>query len=198
MEDTINKDDAMLEEMLRDVEEFASETKTGTVVHKGDEDVPAPVIISSIEGGGKVKVYDTKTGEMSWVLYNRDTGGMLRGALRQKNPDGTHRFQLKKPPFEPPKGTLRCYLHPDNPERELYNKMGLPVCRKSNITAPYMVEKHMKNRHPTAWAIIEKEKVDREKKEDREFNRSLISLASGKTVGTPEAPLYVSKKDKQK
>lgn len=190
--------DEVLEELMRDVKEHSSETQVGTVVHKGDGEVPVPMVISSITGGGKVKVYDTRTGEMSWVLYNPDTGGMLRTILRRKRSDGTYVFSLKKPSFEPVRGILKCFLHPDNPNRERYSKMGLPVCRKSNLTAPYMVEKHMRNRHPTAWAIIEKEKLDKEKAEDREFQRGIIGLAKGTTIGTPEAPLYVSDKDKAK
>ena len=175
------------------MKEHSSETTVGTVVHKGDGETP-PMIVSSITGGGKVKVYDTLTGEMSWVLYNPDTGGMLKQILRRRRPDGTYVFTTKKPAFEPARGILKCFLHPDNPERKRYDLIGLPVCRKSNLTAPYMVEKHMKNRHPTAWAIIEKEKLDKEKAEDREFQRGIINLAKGKT----EPPLYVSDKDKAK
>ena len=195
MEDTTEKtSDSVLEELMRDVEEHSSETKVGTVVHKGSEEAPAPMVISSIEGGGKVKVYDTLTGEMSWVLYNPDTGGMLRTILRRKRPDGTYIFQLKKPPFEPARGTLKCLLHSTNPNRERYDQMGLPVCRKANLTAPYMVEKHMRNRHPTAWGIIEKEKADKEKAEEREYQRGIIELAKGGS----KAPLYVSDKEKKK
>lgn len=196
MEDT--KADAVLEEMLAGVKEHSSESQVGTVVHKGDGDVP-PMIISSISSGGKVQVYDTKTGEMSWVLYNKDTGGMLRGILKRKRPDGSRIFTLAKPSIEPVRGTLKCLLHPDVIDRERYNTMGLPVCKKSNLTAPYMVEKHMKNRHPSAWAILDKEKQDKEKAEDRSFQRALYEAVGSKAVDkTPEAPLYISKKDKAK
>ncbi len=184
----------ILDQMLLDVKEHQGETGVGTVVKKGGGDVP-PMIISSISGGGKVKVYDTLTGEMSWVLYNKDTGGMLRGVLTQKRENGTRMYTLDKPNFEPVKGTLQCFLHKDNPNRVHYTEMGLPVCRKSNITAPFMVEQHMKNRHPSAWKIIQREKEDLVKQEEREFQRSIISLAVSKG---DEAPLYVSKKDKLK
>lgn len=52
----------------------------------------------------------------------------------------------------------------------------------------------MKSRHKTAWEAIEEERKDREKKEDRDFQRSIIS----RTVPEEKAPLYVSDKDKKK
>lgn len=197
MNDDNKEQEATLEEMLRDIKEYPGETKVGTIVHKGDAESPAPMVISSITGRGKVQVWDTKTGEMSWVLYNPDTGGMLRGLLKLKYPDGSPRFTTNKPDIEPPRGILKCLLHPEGPNRERYNEVGLPICKKSNITAPYMVEKHMKNRHPSAWAIIEKERVDKEKAEDKEFQRGIINLAKG-SVEPEKAPLYVSNKDKAK
>jgi len=178
---TQDTSEAILEEMLRDLEKEKPEPSgEGDVVSRGDEDTPVPMIISSVTGRGRKQVYDTKTGEMSWVLYNPDTGGMLRAVLRRKREDGTPMFTLRKPSFEPERGVLKCLLHPDNPNRKEYNKMGLPVCKKDNITASYMVERHMKNRHPSAWAIIDKELKDKEKQEDRDFQRGIVELARGK------------------
>jgi len=180
--------DATLEQMLQDAEQktASGEVVSGTVVHKGGDESPAPMIISSITHGDKVKVYDTITGEDSWVLYNPETGGLLRQVLRRKRPDGSRMFDLK-PPLDkmgniirPVRGIHKCLLHKDGPNREHYNQMGLPVCNKDNITAPYMVEKHMKNRHPTAWGIIERERQDAEKKEDRDFQRGIIEMAAGR------------------
>lgn len=204
-QDTNLESNAVLEGMMAEVKEHASETGVGTVVSKGEDGMP-PMIISSVTGGGKVKVYDTLTGEMSWVLYNKDTGGMLRGILAQKRADGTRMYTLNKPAFEPVRGVYQCLLHKDNPNRSHYTEMGLPVCKKSNITAPYMVEQHMRNRHPSAWRIIERERTDREKLDDREFQRGIIEMAAGRRVEEPvielpvedKPPLYVSNKDKAK
>jgi len=196
MEDTTKTEeqkqaDVMIEEMQRDAESVppvGDETKVGTVVHRGDAETPTPIIVSSIEGGDKVYIYDTKTGERSRANKNQ-----LRQILRWQHPDGTYKFTTRKMESKVKAGILKCLLHADNPKREHYDELGLPTCRKSNITAPYMVEQHMKKRHPSAWATIEKERTDAERKEDREFQHAVLSAV------TPEKPpLYVSDKDKKK
>ena len=126
-------------------------------------------MVMDIKDGGLITIYRTTTGEPVKVLKY-----MLPQYLKAKNPDGTLQFTGDKPAFAPKLGTLKCFLHPDGENREHYNELGLPVCRKSNISAPYMVEQHMKKRHPSAWAIIERERTDREKEEDKEFQRMML------------------------
>lgn len=196
MEDTptqTKEEKALIEELIREVEAAPVGGKP-EVIFKGDETLPAPMVASKIYPGGdkgKVYIYDTKTGERSVAL-----GYMLRELLKAKNPDGSTRFTTRKPSFSPKLGTHKCMLHPDNPNRAHYDELGFPTCRKSNLTSPYMVKKHMKSRHKVEFEAIEEERKDREKKEDRDFQRSIIS----RTVPPVEekAPLYVSAKDQKK
>ena len=168
MEDTQKN----IEEMLRDAEALRepSDLLKQPVVHKGDENVPMPMVISTIEGGSFIPLYDTITGERSRVPYN-----MLRQLLRRKRKDGSLVFTTAKPSISPKVGSLKCMLHPEAPNRNHYDELGLPVCRKSNLTSPYMVRRHMEKRHPSAWATIEEERKAKEKIEERDFQRSLLT-----------------------
>jgi hypothetical protein len=150
--------------------------KVKEILHRGDEELPAPMVAGALQSAGYVYIYDSRTGERS--LTNRN---MLPTQLQKKRDDGTPVFTVVKPQAQPARGTLKCLLHPDQPERAQYDALGLPVCLKSNLTSPYQVEQHMRHRHPTEWATIEEERKRKEKEEDREFQRSLLAAAGGKS-----------------
>ena len=194
MEDTITKtkseNDILIEQMLRDAQR-APEPGGGEdkIVSKGDEDTPL-MVITELKSANYVYIYETKTGEAS--VANRN---MLPMLLTIKNPNGANRFTTIRPSVTPVRGTLICLLHLDNPSRKHYTELGLPVCRKSNLTSPYMVMQHVKKRHPSAWATIELERTEKERQEDRALQRLMIQSA---TKETDEAPLYISDKDKGK
>jgi len=174
-ENTTQKD---LEEMLREAEvapEPGESIKEGKVIHKGSEDLPTPIVRSTMESAGYVYIYDTRTGERS--IANRN---MLRQLLRIKREDDTPLFTTVKPPFSPPRGTYKCRLHPDDPERERWDEMGFPVCPKSNLNSPYQVRRHMEKRHKAEWAAMEQERMEKETAEDRELQRTLIKSVKSK------------------
>lgn len=166
METNTNPENAkLIEEMLLEVK---SVPRTAEVIHQGDAAQPAPMVMT-VQDEGLCIIYESTTGEPVTCLRY-----MLSTLLQAKNKDGSRRFvtSTSKIPY---RGSLKCLLHAENPERQHYNELGLPVCRKSNLTAPYMIEQHMKRRHPTAWAIIERERMDVEKEEQRQYDRGLLS-----------------------
>jgi hypothetical protein len=170
-----------LEEMMARAQAAPEPGSKDRVVSKGDVETP-PMVLTELTSAGYVWIYETDTGERSKANRN-----MLDQLLKIRNKDGTFRFTTKKPDNEPVRGTLKCMLHADDPNRAHYAELGLPVCRKSNLTAPYMVEMHMRNRHPSAWATIEKEKFDKEKEEDRAFQRLILKSGlnqAAEKVGT--------------
>lgn len=172
---TIEDTQKDLEEMLRDAEVAPEpgESMRDKVIHKGDEDLPTPMVRSTMESAGWVYIYDTQTGERSTANRN-----MLRQLLRIRRPDGSRVFTTVKPPFEPERGTYKCMLHADDPNRGYYDTLGFPVCRKSNLTSPFMVRRHMEKRHRMEWAAIEQERKDAERAEDRKLQRTLILSAT--------------------
>ena len=187
-EDTQTDNDAMIEEMLREAKEAPEPGTIDRVIHRGDGEQPAPMTLTELTSAGWVYIYETSDGQRSTANRN-----MLKELLKVKNRDGTPRFTTRKPSYEPKRGTLKCLLHEDDPNRAHYSEIGLAICKKSNLTSPYMVTQHMRKRHPVEWQTIEKERIDMEKKEDREFQRNLMAAIKPK-----EAPLYVSKKDREK
>lgn len=154
---------------------------------------------ATVTSAGYTWVYDTNTGVPSKINNNN-----LTNVLRKKREDSSYVFGLKQTVKEVI-GTYKCLLHKSDPNRKHYDELGLPVCPKDNLSAPYHVTRHMQKRHKSEWGIIEHERTDRDKErlsqeraEDREFQKMLISKVSSTSVKTKEAPLYVSNKDKGK
>lgn len=189
MEDTQTNNDALIEEMLRDAKEAPEPGTLDKVIHRGDEKQPAPMTLAELSSAGWVYIYENTDGQRSTANRN-----MLPELLKVKNRDGKPRFTTRKPSYSPKLGTLKCLLHEDDPNRAHYSEIGLATCRKSNLTSPYMITQHMRKRHPVEWQTIEKERTDKEKQEDREFQHALLNRVKPEE----KAPIYVSKKDKVK
>ena len=190
MEDTQKTQEALIQEMLRDakVGEVPSSLRTDPVIHKGDETLQAPMTVKEISSAGYVWVWDSRTYEKIPVLYY-----MLPSKLRQRRPDGSFRFTTTDPGKLPARGTIKCMLHPDGENRKHYDELGFRVCLKGNITNQYQLKQHMIKKHPQEWAAIEAERTDKEKKEDRELQRLLLTnqverqKGAGKTEKNPKA-----------
>lgn len=173
----------------------AEEPEAGRVGDKLEGDDEAlPSVIHTIKSAGWSIIYDTETAEPSMVNNN-----WLTKKLGQKRPNGKPYFTTIKPSSPPKRGTHKCLLHPEHPNRDEWDRMGLPVCHSGNLISPYEVTQHMKKKHSKAWEAIEHERIERERKEDRDYQRKLAEALAGKAeIGTPEAPLYVSDKDKKR
>ena len=169
------QNDVLIEEMIQEAESVPKKGGgAGEVIDKGDEtESRPPIVMSHVSGNDKVFIYDTETGQQSECLRY-----MLTTQLRKKRPNGKPYFTTKRPGVEPRSGAFTCLLHPDREERSHYDEIGLPTCKKSNLTSIHQVERHMQKKHPAEWATIEKERTQREKEEDREFQRSLLNKVS--------------------
>ena len=142
-----------------------------SVVHQGDAEMPLP-LVQVVESAGHVILYDTESFEPS--LFNKN---MVPGIMRLKRPDGKYQWTQTCPGL-PQRGSMKCLLHPDQPEREQYTRMGLGVCRKRNIPTQFQLTQHMKTFHPGAFATLEDERQRREREEDRKLQRDLIKAAT--------------------
>jgi len=188
--------EALIQEMLRDAEktELPSDLTDNPVLNPEDKIAP-PTVVNKISSAGYVWVWDTRTYERIPILYY-----MLPAKMRVRRPDGSYRFTTVDPGKKPMRGTYKCLLHKDAPDRAHYDDLGFRVCPKDDLYNQHQVRRHMQLKHPAEWATIEEERIDREHKEDRELQRRLL----GKAVGQPEVkqeeerPLYVSNKDKAK
>jgi hypothetical protein len=143
------------------------------VIHSPSDTFPIDVQVASLESAGYVYVYDTETGSRSVVNRN-----MLETQLSKLRPDGTRFFTTVKPAFEPVKGTLKCLLHKDDPDRGQYDSWGFPTCNKSNLVSEFQVNRHVQIRHRMEWQTIYDERERQEKEEERNFQRQLLGLAA--------------------
>ena len=178
-----------IEERMRDAVVAAEPgtLKRGQAIDSEDE---MGMSAAALTSAGWVYVYDTVTGERSVCNKN-----MLARQLQKVRKDGTFIFTTTPPKKAPRRGTLKCLLHPDGENREHYDELGFPTCRKANLTSPFQVSRHMQKRHKMEWAAIEAERQAAEKQAEREFQERILSMAAG-AKGIPEAPLYVSDKPK--
>lgn len=189
--DTLQDNESLIQEQLRDAKfvDMPSELKENPVIHRGDEELDAPMTVKELTSAGYVYVWDSRTYERAPVLYY-----MLPSILRRRRPDGSFIWTTNDPKKLPHRGTMKCLLHKDSPDRKLYDAMGLRTCKKSNIINAFEVKQHMMMKHPKEWKAIEDLRKEKERQEDRAAQRALYEAVSGKE----KAPLYVSDKDKKK
>ena len=157
-----------IEEMLRDAEDAAEpgDMEEGQVISRTDN---MTMTTSQLQSAGYVYVYDTRTADRSVVNRN-----MLHQQLEKVRPDGTYVFSTRKPEgIELNVGSLKCFLHEDDPNREKYNRMGLVHCTKANLLTEFDRDRHLQYRHRRAHATLENERVREEREADRMERRAL-------------------------
>lgn len=166
---------AIIEQMVKEATSAPEPgtLKSGQVISKGDDDISSPQVLNRLKSAGYVYIWDTVTGELSVTNAN-----MLRQQLGKKREDGSTVFTTINPHITVKRGTLKCMLHKDDPNRKHYDELGLAVCPKDNLTAPYQVLRHMMKRHHQEWATLEQERQNAERESDRAFQRQLFGKAS--------------------
>lgn len=169
----------LLEQELADAEK-APAPVVDKILSTGNDGQSLPTAISSISGNDYVWIYDTKTHERS-----KTTKNMLATQLRKLRPDGSRIFTTSKPKEQPVRGSLKCMLHVDDPNRSHYDDLGFTTCNKNNLTSPYQVKRHMQKKHKDEYAaIVEEKQLEKEEREeankerDRKFMEGLAGIAS--------------------
>ena len=159
-----------IHEMLRDAEaaEEPGNMKAGQFVGNSDG---MTMTALELQSAGYVYVYDNRTGDRSMVNRN-----MLEQQLQKTREDGSYVFTTQKPDFERYYGELKCLLHPDDPNRELYDRMGLATCTKDNLTASHDLRVHMEKRHRREWATIDGERKEEERLRERDRQDNLAEV----------------------
>ena len=176
-----------LEELLVEAEEINDPggLSAGRMLHSGNDEVPMPMGVSSLESGGYVYVYHTETGDRSRINSN-----MLAMQLTKTLENGVRAFTTEKPSFEPDQGGIKCLLHPDAPNRAHYDALGFATCSKQNIPSPYQLQLHMAGRHRLENATINEEAEREEKEEEREFQRTLLQAAANGVANPPSSEYF--------
>ena len=146
-----------------------------TLTDPGDEEGvkwALPVDIDTLETNGYVVVYNRHTREPSVIHRNS-----LRAVLRDRiDPEtGQLAFTLDQPDEPPYRGTLKCFLHADDPNRLKYDMFGFARCRKSNLPTEYQRGLHMTKKHKAEWAAIQAAKSDDRLEEEREYRKAILA-----------------------
>lgn len=167
-------------------------TTSGRIVGKTIDDeggrYAVPMVAAQVESAGYTYVYDQATGDRSTVNNN-----MLKQALAKLHPDtGKIMFALRPPtrvtdgvrqvvvPFA---GTHKCRLHPDDPERPLWDEMGFVVCTKDNLRTRHARDMHLRNRHKDEYKAIKEREAEIERDEAKLERRALLSVVTAGRVG---------------
>lgn len=177
-------EDTKLVQAIERAEEPGGLREGQTPTEKNDNQDGMTII--QLKGAGWTYVYNTETGARIPVNNNN-----LIAVLNKKKLDGTPRFSRVKPNVVFKRGTFKCILHKDNPDRSKYDEMGLAVCPKDNLNSAYEVKRHMTKRHKMEWESIEELRTTREREEDRSLQRALIEGVMNNKPKA-EAPVYVS------
>jgi hypothetical protein len=138
--------------------------------------VPGSVVADLLSAGHTI-LYDTITREPSVVNNN-----MLFTQLESRREDGSRAFTRIKP-IEPPwRGSFKCFLHEDQPDRARYDSMGFPTCKKATMPNQYQADNHARNRHRDEWRAVEAEREIRERREDREAQQAMVNAVATQGV----------------
>jgi hypothetical protein len=185
---TLTRDsDALVIEMMKSANEAPEPGSGVTTVTRGKDadgvaadDIVTPMVTTKPLSAGYVWLYDLRDGESS--ITNRN---MLRTQLRKIDKD-TGKYVFTVNPKEAPKptrGTMKCLLHARHPLRDRADKLGFAVCLKGTLASEFHVLRHMQRTHKTEWAVLEHEREERVKEDDRQFQRELL----GRLAGAPAA-----------
>jgi hypothetical protein len=191
-ESTEKENEALIQEMLRDAKtaEVEGDLTKNPLIHRGDEELPAPMVVKEIKSAGYVWIYETRTGEQIPCIYY-----MVGQKMRERRPDGSFIWTTKDPGFRPKSGKVICMLHPDHPNRAHYDELGFRVCKKANLINEFQMKQHMLRKHPQEWKAIEDERKEQERQEDRALQRAIlegasrVSMKQEPPLSTPELKL---------
>ena len=137
-------------------------------------------VVSDMASAGYAYIYKIADGDRSVCNNN-----MLSSQLAQVDPvTKMPIFTLRKPDTDPWRGSIKCYLHKDDPSRSEYDLMGLPVCSKATMPSAYQLANHMRHKHRDEWAAIEHIREEAERLEDRAIQRQLRMALVDQNVDT--------------
>lgn len=162
-----------VEELMLEAEE-APEPGSDIRVESDEEGMSSNLI--ELKSAGYTYVYDKRTGDRSKINNN-----WLRQQLMKKDEQGKRIFTTD--PREAPKPVIhnvKCLLHPDDPNRELYDSWGLPVCDAAHLASEYERNNHMRFRHKREWQVIEEYRKEQKEKQDREIQMAILEQAAGR------------------
>jgi hypothetical protein len=150
------------------------------------EDMPdlAGMVVADMSSAGWSMLYDTVTRESSVVNNN-----MKAAQLKATRSDGSLVFTAVKPSQGPRRGSIKCFLHEDQPDRAKYAEMGFAACPKASLPNQYQADNHARNRHRDEWRAVEAEREALERVEDRKVAQAMLQAVGATATAPPSVAL---------
>ena len=158
-------------------------------------DLKAQISELSAEDAGEILFLEISPGRVPVIIYRSDTGEpvpvpeyMVKNVMGNRLKNGQFAFVSKKedaPEYRP--GTVKCFLHPESPEREDLVELGLAgaSCSAGNLANLHSKRVHGQRRHKQEWAALQELVKDRKeaKQDARQAQQLDATLAiAGKAV----------------
>ncbi len=166
------------------------EYKSGDNLMPETAELPIESTFIEVRGGKYYRMWHTEDLDERLIHVNlmattiKQTFSLDRKDLRNARP-GSKIFSFDKPVARPIELINKCRLHPQDPERPSWDLMGLPTCSKP-LANPYEVDRHMQKKHATAWGAIERDRLSKERLEDRKAQQAMME-AIGRSLSPTEA-----------
>ena len=153
-------------------------------VETTDKPEVAGMMVSGLESAGWSILYDTQTREPSVVNNN-----MKVAQMKVRRLDGTLVFTAIQPIEGPRRGSIKCFLHKDQPEHSHYTAMGFDACGKATLPNQFQAENHARNKHRDEWRAVESEREAREHAEDRKAQLAMLQAVQGSVAPVATEPI---------
>lgn len=161
--------------------------------------VQSEVIFEHISPGREpVTVYSTQNGEPIPV-----PAYMIDPVMAKTLPGGKPMFVAKKedaPEFI--LGTVKCFLHPESPERAILGQIGLSgkTCPAAHLASPHSKRVHGEKRHKQEWAayqefVKEEKEAATEARQEKMLQAALGSAS--KAVPSQGAPVEAPRPEEE-
>src|SRR3990167_2865396 len=114
-------------------------------------------------------------------------------AINTVGPRGGYVWTSKKENAPTPRiNTIKCFLHPDSPERGFLDEIGVTaVCLSAQLASNASKWEHARNRHGASFKVYQEEigRIEREeaREEQRKQTDAMLSLA-GQNVEAKRSP----------
>lgn len=153
---------------------------------KGDPDEKEIIFKETSPQRKKVPIYSMRDGEKLMIpraimtatlaKIDRDTGKFAFTAFQEEAPT----FKL---------GEVKCFLHPDSPDRLLLDDMGMvgKTCPAAHLANQYSKRQHAIHRHKSEWAMYQEFLNDakEERYNQRQDQQLAATLAIAEAAGKP-------------
>lgn len=158
-------------------------------------DLKSQIADLTVNEAAEVVFLDISPGRRRVTIYSMQTGEpipvpayMVQDVMDRKLPGGGFAFTSdseKAPEYK--LGTVKCFLHPDSPDRPILNEIGLgrAVCPAAHLASEYEKRLHGQHRHGKQWKAYQEylERQERQEEKNHRNQQLEATLAMARAAG---------------